>query len=492
MDVKYEAMKKLLITLLCVFVTSNIGQSTVFKYTDAFNRFDVTDTSAKIVARSEGSITFVVDENLAPIEERRRYLYDGERIAKFILADENIPQDSYHIIATSFSDAQCMESFGKDAFYNCIVRAYANHQSVTLSPDMIWLLISQGFARYVNAHAEEVRHQLVSHEGKMDLVIQSEQDLLSEQANWPKLIDGFASQIDKYTKGDIAKTITADFTTTSPAEKVTSQITLMESVKSYFEYIVIYISCGIPNITLKGTPEDWQKVLEKTRRLEQYGIGEWTRSLEPILTEFIKTAEGKPNQKFWQGMVKKQRIDKLKGGGCSPDEPTKLDGWILKFFPDKNGQTLNKVPSTERMPAEYVRVGFKFKVIDPIQGTVAIETPMELWAGFVGAEVDTLTNTLTPKIGWLARVAESEDEQLADLRKKDENWGIEIRVKEVPEILGKLQHIKRLNLEFTDAVVLPEWFDRLTIDRFVISGKMTEAEKAGLEKRFPKAHIFIK
>ena len=89
----------------------------------------------------------------------------------------------------------------------------------------------------------------------MDLVIQSEQDLLSEQANWPKLIDGFASQIDKYTKGDIAKTITADFTTTSPAEKVTSQITLMESVKSYFEYIVIYISCGIPNITLKGTPE---------------------------------------------------------------------------------------------------------------------------------------------------------------------------------------------------------------------------------------------
>ena len=65
-------------------------------------------------------------------------------------------------------------------------------------------------------------------------------------------------------------------------------------------------------------------------------------------------------------------------------------------------------------------------------------------------------------------------------------------MKEVPEILGKLQHIKRLNLEFTDAVVLPEWFDRLTIDRFVISGKMTEAEKAGLEKRFPKAHIFIK
>ena len=448
--------------------------------------------SNKITNRTDGSITFVVDENLTPFDNPFMRLYTGESIAKYILSEEQIPKDAQRIIATSFSDENNLRHMGKDAFYRCVVDAYANHQSVTLSPDMVWLVISQGFARYVNAHAEELRPKLVNHEGKMDLAILTNKDLLTENVDWPSLIDDFSSQIDKYTKDGIAKNIISDFTTTGSVERVASQITLMESVKSYFEYIVIYISCGIPNITLKGTPEDWQKVLEKTRRLEQYGIGEWTRSLEPILTEFIKTAEGKPNQKFWQGMVKKQRIDKLKGGGCSPDEPTKLDGWILKFFPDKNGQTLNKVPSTERMPAEYVRVGFKFKVIDPIQGTVAIETPMELWAGFIGAEVDTLTNTLTPKIGWLARVAESEDEQLADLRKKDENWGIEIRVKEVPEILRKLKHIKRLNLEFTDAVVLPEWFDRLTIDRFVISGKMTEAEKAGLEKRFPKAHIFIK
>ncbi|MCR5821266.1 MAG: DUF4419 domain-containing protein [Bacteroidaceae bacterium] len=48
------------------------------------------------------------------------------------------------------------------------------------------------------------------------------------------MIDKFASQIDQHTKGDIAKTVTADFTTTSPVERVASQITLMESVKKYF------------------------------------------------------------------------------------------------------------------------------------------------------------------------------------------------------------------------------------------------------------------
>ena len=441
-----------------------------------------------IVSQSEGSITFVVDENLVPIEQSNR-LYDGNRIAKFLLSDENIPKDAYHIVATSFGDAQNLSYIGKDAFYSSIIKAYSKHQSITLSPDMIWLVICQGFARYVNAHSETLRSQLVSHEGVMDLAIESEKDLLSEQVDWQKLIGGFASQIDKYTKGDIAKNIMADFTTTGVAESVASQITLMESVKSYFEYIVYRIACGIPSITLKGTPEDWRKVMEKTRRLGAYGLSEWTNDLEPILTEFIHTAEGKPNQRFWQEIVKKQQVDKLKGGACSPDEPTEIDGWILKFFPNDNGKTLDRTPHTKKMPSEYVRVGFKYRMLDPRQGTTINDTPMELWAGFVGVEVDTITNTLTPKIGWLVRVAESDEELLKDLQKNNNDWGIEFRVKEVPEILVKLQHIKRLHLEFTDTVTLPEWFDRLTIDELSIKGKMTDVEKESLVKRFPNAKI---
>ena len=441
-----------------------------------------------IVSQSEGSITFVVDENLVPIEQSNR-LYDGNRIAKFLLSDENIPKDAYHIVATSFGDAQNLSYIGKDAFYSSIIKAYSKHQSITLSPDMIWLVICQGFARYVNAHSETLRSQLVSHEGVMDLAIESEKDLLSEQVDWQKLIGGFASQIDKYTKGDIAKNIMADFTTTGVAESVASQITLMESVKSYFEYIVYRIACGIPSITLKGTPEDWRKVMEKTRRLGAYGLSEWTNDLEPILTEFIHTAEGKPNQRFWQEIVKKQQVDKLKGGACSPDEPTEIDGWILKFFPNDNGKTLDRTPHTKKMPSEYVRVGFKYRMLDPLQGTIINDTPMELWAGFVGVEVDTITNTLTPKIGWLVRVAESDEDLLKDLQKNNNDWGIEFRVKEVPEILVKLQHIKRLHLEFTDTVTLPEWFDRLTIDELSIKGKMTDVEKESLVKRFPNAKI---
>ena len=444
---------------------------------------------SKIIARTQGSITFVVDENLTPNEYFHRGLYNGESIAKFMLSEEQIPADAQRIIATSFSGENNLKLMGKDAFYRSIVEAYANHQSITLSPDMVWLVISQGFARYVNAHAETMRPKIVNHNGKMDLAIQTSKDLLKEDVDWSSLIGDFASQINKYTKGGIAKIITAEFSTTGTVERVASQITLMESVKSYFEYIVYRIACGIPSVKLQGTAADWRRVLEKTKQLEQYGLGKWVGELQPILKEFIKAAEGTPNQSFWKNIVQRQNTKRLKGGGCSTDKPTELDGWLLKLFPDENGKTLDKVSHTKDMPAEYVRVGFKYRVINPLNGKLMSETPMELWAGFIGAKVDKEKNMVTPNVGWLVRVAESDDDILKELKKNNNDWGIHLRIQEVPEFLSQLGHIKSLHLVFTDKVVLPKWMDKLSIDHFTIEGKMTEAEKMAIKKRFPNIII---
>ena len=353
------------------------------------------------------SITFKVDENLKALEKKVVAHYDGRLAAQYLLGQDGVKVEDQHVVAMSFADAQNLRIVVKDAFYQCMVKAYAEHKSVTLSPDMMWLLISQGFARYVNAHSEELRSQLVYHEGKQDLMVMTKDDLLSGKADWGKLLNDFSKQIELHTKGEVAKTIAADFSTTTPVERIASQITLMESMKSYFNYLAGRIGCGIPSVTLQGTPDDWRAVLSKTQKLGQYGLSEWTQTLEPILNEFIKTAEGNPNQRFWQEMVKKQRVDEFASARpCSADKPTELDGWILKFFPSEDGYTLDRVPYTKSMPAEFVRVEFKYRVIDPITGATLSETPMELMSGFIGALDDEKNNMLTPQIGWLVRARE--------------------------------------------------------------------------------------
>lgn len=446
---------------------------------------------------SKGSIIFVVDENLPPVDKNshmENYMESGTRALRGIFRDEGIPGETHAMIAQSFSDNEKFYTFtGKDVFFQTVVRAYAEHRPLVLSPDMVWVLISQGFARYVNAHSETLRNQIVNHTGKMDLVVKSDKDLLSEDADWEKLMGDFCAQIGEYTKADIAQTITADFSTTGITERITSQITLMETVKSYFDYVVHYIACGIPTITLKGTPEDWRKVLEKTKRLEMFsGVEHWVQSLVPILTEFVKASEGKANQSFWQRMVKKSNPAKLAGGGCDFRQPTELDGWILKFFPDENAQTLDQVPHTHKMPSERVYVDFKYQVISPTDGKVLVETPLQLIAGFIGTEVDTVTHALTPKMGWVVRQMEDDEKLLEKLKKIDQKndfFGIELRVNKVPEILAKLPHIKRLTLEFTDKVEIPEWFYDLKIDNLKIEGEMSDEQEANIRKHFPNANI---
>ena len=190
-------------------------------------------------------------------------------------------------------------------------------------------------------------------------------------------------------------------------------------------------------------------------------------------------------------MIKKKRIDKLAGGGCDPAKPTELDGWILKFFPDENGQTLDKVPHTHKMPAERVYVDFIYQIINPLDGTIMLEVPMQLIAGFIGTEVDTLTHALTPKMGWAVRQMASTDSIVKKLKRIDEEplGGINLRVSRVPDFLSELKRIKRLTLHFTNGVVLPDWFYDLKIDELRIEGEMSDEQEANIRKHFPKANI---
>ena len=256
----------------------------------------------------------------------------------------------------------------------------------------------------MNKNPKRYRDVLVSHEGRKELQVVTN-DLLSEQADWNGLISGFTAEIDKYTNNNLATTLVADFSTTGTDERIASEVTLMDVVKPYFDYTALYVVCGIPSITLTGTPDDWRRVLAKTQALDSFGMSWWTSDLVPILEEFVKAAEGQPDYWFWKDIVKKTHPRKIKGPACARRQPrmTKFDGWFLKFFPyDNKGRTPNKVTIVQTMLRETVVVPFKYQVVT-LDGVVKKETPLELVAGIVGVIEDPENYTMTPKIGWFVR-----------------------------------------------------------------------------------------
>ena len=369
---------------------------------------------SKILSKDPSSITFTVDEGISLPEDHFSYPVDANHIYYSSLEYCGVDYDNGYSLDDSFSskDHRLRQSrftgeniYGNShqVMFSMFIRAYAEHRPVVLSPDAIWLLISQSFSYHVNRDSEALRSKIVDHKDKKTLTIRSFTDLMGEEADWATIADMFANAIISNTKGDIAETLIADFTTTGETERMVSQITLMNSMKSYFDYEAIWAICGIPSVTLTGTPEDWKEVLAKTQKLGNYGLRWWTKKLIPILEEFVDASEGKPDYKFWQDMVRTRKPGEVRGAGCTrrSKKPTEFDGWFLNFFPfDENGRTPSKVDMYHQMLPEVVRAEFLYKIVNS-EGEVLSEQPMEMVAGFVGYEEDKETYALTPVIGWM-------------------------------------------------------------------------------------------
>ena len=443
---------------------------------------------ARILEQKQGSITFVVDEDLPkPQDQYFNGKAQSERI-EFLGRDEYYDLDNSYI-AASFWDMPL--SVDDTPFFTGMVRAFADHRPITLSPDVIWMLISQAFSHDVNANPEKFRDKLVGFDGKMDLVVQAEYPLYHPDFDWTETIDGFARQIDDNTRNDVAKLITADFSTTGTNERLASEIVLMEATKSFFEFIIMYAGCGFPSITLTGTVEDWQAIVDKTARLRKLGAGKWASDLKPILEEFVDAAKGNPDQAFWQDIVMKNTPEKLRGGACSMDEPTELDGWFLKFMPyDKDGKpTPATVPHNyNKFPKQMASVPVKYIEVDPQTGRIINTITLEMTGGIAGYMADE-NDCVSFHLGWT--VDESEADRNMKMLNDADGW-VELEISKVPEELKAVEHYDVLELRFKDKVEIPDWFYDMDIDQLIIRGKVSSAQKKKLEERFGEDNVTIR
>jgi len=405
---------------------------------------------------------------------------------KFNLIDNDIP---YNIVAQS-NGCDSLVAYDYHSFFNGMYQAYSDHRPFVLSPDMVWLLISQGFAQHVNNNSEELRKYFVNFDGKLSLIVRNDKIKLNDpKSPWEDVFPEFTKQIGTFTGPDLVNTLTCNFTTTTPVTKVASQITIMEAMKSYFEFIVIYAGCGIPQITLEGTPQDWQKVLDKTNYLRKYKLDWWVDELNPILKEFVKASNGKVNKCFWQTMFKYHSQKKY-------GAPNIVDGWIVKFYPyDKDGKrnNLKEIIGTDKLPKEIVKVDLQYIYIKENGETE--KTPLELWAGFTGLQQNQATFALKPEIGWMIRKTDINNAALINKFKSDNNSefgsGIDIRVKVIPPELLSLEEINNLNITFIDSIQIPDAMNKIKISRFSMSGKITDSEIERICKLLPNTKLFI-
>ena len=291
----------------------------------------------------------------------------------------------------------------KSSLIQGLVLAYKNHYPITITPDMIWILVLQGFSRFMEKYENLVRERFVNFQGKKNLKIErlAYSPATATKEVWDGIIKEFVEKIGKHVGQECIDNLECNFSTTSQVAQVTSQVAIMSAMKQYFNYKVLMAGCGISSITLEGSIQDWEKIKSKLEFLSTKALKWWTKHLIPIIDNIIATkkyynSKGKLNEEliqFWKGMIR------LKGRG-DLYEPHLINGWIVKFIPNLNGKdpmVYEEIRETD-VPDQIISCPMELTLLLPFGKK--IEYSCSLFSGFYGMVQDKETFNVRPVIGY--------------------------------------------------------------------------------------------
>ena len=369
------------------------------------------------------SITFEVEKDL---EKPKEYLptYDANAIFKYIFT-VNKRIDFFNTGIKTLKMLFYSMDTKENQFFNSkyksliqgLILAYKNHYPITITPDMIWLLIEQGFVRYMKKYKDKVRENFVKKKKKKELKIEKVglTPATAKEEDWQGIIDEFVQQIEENVGKELIDNLQSDFSTTSLTAKLTSKITIMSAFKEYFYYKLRMIACGISSIILEGSLEDWEKIKSKLEYLKTKGLEGWIRHLIPIIDNIILTKKSYTESKtlndelidFWKKMIRLKR----EGGIYIPDV---INGWIVKLFPnlEEGNPTVYEEMKENQIPDQIIGCPMELTFI-PNEGDKIIVYKCNLASGFYGMIQDKNTFNVRPVIGYAIVLDEEKEYKIS-------------------------------------------------------------------------------
>ena len=306
-------------------------------------------------------------------------------------------------------------------------QSYVNHMPVSINPDILWMLIVQGFSRHIDQNAEKLRNKFVDFDGKKELTVDGDELTIEEitKEGWERTFKEFVEKIKENAGESMIKLITPSFSTTTPTIQVSSQIAIMSCFKNYFKFIRLWGGCGFPYINLEGTLNDYEELKRKVEKLMGYDIDDWIKELIIIIKKIVETKKGKIDIDFWKNMIINEEAMEPRGSG----ELTKvnnINGWLLNFYPYykiddsferceklKRRKDFNKPIDVEHLkylPEEFIEVPLTM-----LHKITLKKTELSVKTGFLGM-IQEKNGLIKPEIGGF--ISNMIDKGEAQLRKR--------------------------------------------------------------------------
>jgi hypothetical protein len=240
--------------------------------------------------------------------------------------DNNLPRTIEYVSETK---SKGFSAYGMNGLLFTVTKAYSDHYPLTLKPCDIMYVISHGLAIHIKKNAEKLKTHFSDQQDKYKIVVIRNGFVKGSKNNdWFGVFDEFATTVGKTVLDtNLISLMQKKFESTTRKSMAARNISIMDCMQPYCDY-ELYTKCGIPQITLRGSSEEWDHVRKFANYLRKYDLDWWIDELDKVLEQFVvasgrTTTDNEIDLEFWNRMVK----EKNQSGGPY------YSGWISVFFP---------------------------------------------------------------------------------------------------------------------------------------------------------------
>jgi hypothetical protein len=211
----------------------------------------------------------------------------------------------------------------QEGFLSCVSRSYSDHEKLQLAPHDIWYLVLSEIAIIIRKNVDACRPLFTRSQEKLDICVPvgdtSEIDL-----------DIIVDRLRELIPVDITVFI-PELSTHTVQSRVAMYAALCDGVQAYYSYS--NYCCGIPEIRLTGTKEDWSKLvscaLDVRALFEKVSLDTGVEYMIRVATilEKIEQSFAVADVEFWRGIFTSKNVGS--GGELL------INGWIKDLYFEK-------------------------------------------------------------------------------------------------------------------------------------------------------------
>lgn len=209
-------------------------------------------------------------------------------------------------------------------FLGLVSDCYSNHRKLEIAPHDIWYLVMTQIAAAIKKNVEACRPLFTKEADSVTITVVTD-DVTTIS------LESVIEQLKNLVPVDI-NLFVPEFSTLTQSSRMACYAAICDGLQVYYNYMTMM--CGIPEIRLTGTLEDWQlmqtnfgKISKLFNSVNLVDFSQYLSRVEVLVGNMIQSSFIKPDVDFWYNIFSRKNV----GSGAE----FVISGWITEFFFEK-------------------------------------------------------------------------------------------------------------------------------------------------------------